>query len=190
MEEIRINNKVLKIEQDDNPPNPREWDNLTRMICFHKRYTLGDPHDYKHEDYTSWEEMGQAIKDQEKPLIIKPLYLYDHSGITISTTPFSCSWDSGQIGFVIITYKEIDTVGSTINEGESWSDYIKRLDDYLEDEIKIYDHFLNGDVYYFEITDEHGEHIESCGGFFGDDWKTNGIMDYIPEEFHAKLKEL
>mgnify|MGYP003341339394 FL=1 len=35
----------LEIEQDDNGYNPRtEWDNVTTMLCFHKRYNLGDKH--------------------------------------------------------------------------------------------------------------------------------------------------
>ena len=29
--------------------------------------------------------------------IVQPLYLYDHGGITMNTTGFSCSWDSGQV---------------------------------------------------------------------------------------------
>jgi hypothetical protein len=35
---------------------------------------------------------------EEKGTIIKGLFLYDHSGITISTGRFSCPWDSGQVG--------------------------------------------------------------------------------------------
>jgi len=33
---------------------------------------------------------------------IQSLYLYDHSGITMSTSPFSCPWDSGQVGFAYV----------------------------------------------------------------------------------------
>lgn len=190
MLEITVNNKTLKIEQSEFADNPREWDNLTKMICFHKRYSLGDKHDYNHEDYNGWEEMKEAIIAEEKPLVIKPLYLYDHSGITISTSPFSCQWDSGQIGFVIITNKQIDYLGCTINDGESWSDYIKRLDEYLESEVKTYDQYITGEVYGFTITDENDEHLDSCDGFYGSDWKTNGMLDHIPEEFHTKLEAL
>lgn len=38
---------TLFIEHDDDPPNPREdYDNFGKMICFHKRYSLGDKHNY------------------------------------------------------------------------------------------------------------------------------------------------
>lgn len=39
---------VLKIEHDDDCPNPRtDHDNLFTFLCIHSRYNLGDPHDYR-----------------------------------------------------------------------------------------------------------------------------------------------
>ena len=35
---------VLVIQQDDSPSNPREDDNFGKMICFHRRYNLGNHH--------------------------------------------------------------------------------------------------------------------------------------------------
>jgi hypothetical protein len=96
MKRIEYKNHVIIIEQDEEPINPRiENDNFARMLCFHKDYRLGDgkrfdDFGFNRSDYNSWDEMEDAIIKQEKPAVILPLYLYDHSGITISTTPFSC----------------------------------------------------------------------------------------------------
>ena len=35
-------NYKLKLHRDDDPPDPRENDNLGKMVCFHRRYNLGD----------------------------------------------------------------------------------------------------------------------------------------------------
>ena len=103
MESYKLTNgKTLEVFLDEYPQNPREDDNLTTMICFHKRYNLGDKHDYQHRDYSGWEEQRKDIEKKENTCVILPLYLYDHSGITISTSPFSCNFDSGKIGFVIV----------------------------------------------------------------------------------------
>lgn len=75
--------------------NPRENDNVGTMACFHRRYTLGDKHSLSLEEAVSLEGSADVIS--------LPLYLYDHSGITMSTSPFSCSWDSGKIGFIFCT---------------------------------------------------------------------------------------
>src|SRR4051812_4095451 len=98
---------TIEIIQDKNPESPREWDNMTTMICFHKRYNLGDKHEIKHKDYSSWEEMEQVIIKRYKPIAIKPLFMLDHSGISISTNDFNDTWDSGQIGFVLMNRKSV-----------------------------------------------------------------------------------
>ena len=93
----------LKIEQDTDPMNPRkDWDNITTMVCGHRSYDLGDKHNYKQGDFNSWDEMKEQIIKDYKVLMIKPLYLYDHSGITISTSSFGCNFDSGQVGWVFV----------------------------------------------------------------------------------------
>ena len=97
-------NYQIEIIHDEHPSNPRvEWDNLGTMVCFHGRYTLGDiGHGYRSSDFNSWDELKQLIIKQVKPAVILPIYMYDHSGITISTQPFGCRFDSGQIGFIYI----------------------------------------------------------------------------------------
>ena len=61
----------------------------------------------RQDEYNSCEELEQAIIKEYKPIIIKPLFLIDHSGITISTKDFNDRWDSGQVGFVLITRKSL-----------------------------------------------------------------------------------
>ena len=41
---------VLVIQPDDDPFNPREDDNFGKMVCFHRRYHLGDHHNYIDKD--------------------------------------------------------------------------------------------------------------------------------------------
>ena len=33
---------TIAIDYDSDPSNPREWDNFGTMVCFHRRYALGD----------------------------------------------------------------------------------------------------------------------------------------------------
>jgi len=94
---------VLKIYYDTHPESPREWDNLGTMICWHRRYNLGDNHSYSSPSdfwYAMAEEfVGDSDKVENmtkerreeivrKNVMILPLYLYDHSGITMRTYPF------------------------------------------------------------------------------------------------------
>lgn len=160
-----MENKELsyEIDYDNYAENPRSWDNLGTMVCFHNRYDLGDKHYYSQEDYNSWEELESAIIGSENVHTILPLYLYDHSGITMNTSGFSCRWDSGQVGFIFIT---IDKV---ISEGFDNSKDLFKVQDYLIGEVETYDKYLTGEVYCYRIKDSNGEILDSCSGYYDKD---------------------
>ena len=106
-----------------------------------------------------------------------PLYLYDHSGITMSTSPFCDPWDSGMVGWIYCTKEHaVDDIGW--NE-DTWAEQAIKA---MEEEVKVYDQYLTGDVYGFtllRLVDGEWEEEDSCWGFFGSDIETNGITDYM-----------
>jgi hypothetical protein len=195
VKEIIVGDKKLKIYQDEMPESPRTWDNLGKMICFHKRYTLGDKHEYKHDDYNSWEEMKKAIEKAEDALVMLPLRLYDHSGITMSTSneyPYNDRWDAGIVGFIIATREQIK---KCFEVKRITNAILEKVVNILQGEVETYDQYLRGDIYRFEVVKvdtcdkgcEHEEFVDSCGGFFGDDYKTNGMTDHLEKEMAEAL---
>ena len=182
---VKTDKEILNIYQDCSEiDNPRDWDNLGTMICSHKRYNLGDKHNFNFDNHSNWSEAEIAIKKEYKTAIILPLFLFDHSGLTISTTPFNNRWDSGQVGFVIISKEKLRKEYNVkcINQK-----LIDRVTKYLINEVETYDQYITGYVFRFEVTDLDGEHIDSCGGFFGTEFKTNGITDHISKELAELL---
>lgn len=171
MDKVAYKGYEIEISPDIDPINPREDDNLGTMICFHKRYSLGDTHHYNHGDYNSWAELLKAIEKKEGKLIALPLYLYDHSGITMKTSPFSCQWDSGQVGFIYIT---LEKARSEFSKKLINKTMAAKLKGYLESEVKTYDHYLTGDAWGYKISKD-GEEIDSCWGYYGD-------TDYVLKE--------
>jgi hypothetical protein len=161
----------IKIERDENAWDPREDDNFTTMVCFHKRYNLGDKHNVNGDEYASWAEMEEAIKADEEVMIMKPLYMYEHSGITISTSPFSCGWDSGRLGLVYITKASLMKMCGRADFTE------EELNAMLESEVKTYDMYVQGEVYSYSIYEvvtcslghEHEELLDDCGGYYGEE---------------------
>lgn len=181
IETIKLkNNQVLKIWQDQDTENPRTaWDNLGKMICFHKRYGLGDKHKIDHNNFESFEDMAEKITDGGEYL---PLFLYDHGNITINTSPFSCRWDSGQVGFIYMTKQDIIKEYGNDNKKTR-----KTVLNVLESEVKTYDQYLRGDVYGFQLIEietcslghEHENVIDSCWGFYGSDHEASGLFDHV-----------
>lgn len=179
VEKIEYKGLVIKIKFDDSPESPRSWCNIGKMICFHKRYNLGDKHDYRVKDYSSFKELEKAIIKKEKAAIILPLYLYDHSGITMKTTPFGDPWDSGQVGFVLASKEKIR---KEYNKKRISNSLLKKVEKILIAEVETYDQFLRGEVFGFCIEDEKGETIDSCWGHYG--------INFVKEEAKKMAESL
>lgn len=182
----------IDIELDIEPQDPREDDNLGTMVCFHGGYDLGDKeHGYDQRDTSSWDELKEVIRTKENATIILPLFLYDHSGITMNTTGFSCPWDSGQVGFIFISReKMIKEYGVQIDD-----ELIERVTKYLVNEVKTYDQYLTGDVYGYCITelDDNGEDVEqvdSCWGYYGSECCMDEAQSVVNNMIENWKKEL
>ena len=177
----------LRVVQDSCGDSPREWDNLGTMVCFHGRYDLGDKHKYYSDDYSGWEELEKAIrKEGGRGTIILPLYLYDHSGITMRTSPFGCRWDSGQVGFILTNRETILSEFGGKIVTKKLKEKVSRI---LEGEVETYTQYLEGEIYGFQIVDEEGEVVDSCYGFYGTDFLTNGMLDYIDADLLGVSEE-
>src|SRR5690606_13075957 len=116
--------------------------------------------------------------------IILPLYLYDHSGITMSTTPFSCPWDSGQVGYIFVAKKKA-------RAEYGWSRLTRARDVKVEKcligEVQVYDQYLQGGVWGYQALQDD-EVVDSCWGFYGSDPNANGIAEHVPEKFLPLLR--
>ena len=165
IETKQIGKFKIEISLDECSESPRTWDNLGKMICFHKRYDLGDKHSYRQSDYNSWDELKKDIIRIEGKGITLPLYLYDHSGITMNTTGFSCGWDSGQVGWIHISKEDI--LKNNYGKKNITKSLRERVSNYLVNEVDTYDQYLRGEVYRYEILDEEGNSLDSCSGIFG-----------------------
>lgn len=165
---------TIELIQDENSESPREWDNLGTMYCFHRRYSLGDKHDLDTDEV-------KEIFNDDKNYVSLPLYLYDHGGITMSTSSFSCRWDSGQVGIIAVSREKIFK--------EYGKKYLtKKLRDqiisYLVGEVKTYDQYLTGDVYGYQITDSEDNVRDSCWGFYG----TENALDQARSQIDYYVK--
>lgn len=192
MEPIKIykflDGKQLEIYPDEDPLDPRkEFDNLCVMICFQSRHDLGDKHEYQ-KDFASWADLENMIDGDNPDCLILPLYLMDHSGLCISTNPFGCQWDSGQIGFIFITQDRII---------EHFNRDRKKAEECLLSEVSTYDQYLQGDIYGFILRDKPckecgspGKNLESVWGYYGSDPIENGMSDSLGKDHKMELKKL
>lgn len=188
----------ISIRYDTDPCNPRkEYDNAATMVCFHRRYDLGDEHSYREptdavadicgldcDDLDHADDRDEAIAKALEAYdgYVLPLYLYDHSGITIKTSPFSCPWDSGQVGIIYVSPAKADEEWP-LQEGETAEARRERILTYMRNEVAEYDNYLTGNVYGYIVStidedEDPDEEVEdgSCWGFSGD-YEENALKE-------------
>lgn len=188
VESFEVNGLNVRIVIDEDPESPRERDNLGTMVCWHRRYNLGDKHSFgDHNDFfasllpdgvyekldacwdrecdKAWTDLktaghsygdmvhlkameaceaahnGRVRAEVDKVAIILPLYLYDHSGITMSTGAFSCPWDSGHVGWIYVTLGDIRKEYSVKRVTKKIREQAIKC---LNGEVETYDEFLTG----------------------------------------------
>lgn len=252
---------LLKISLDEDMPNPwGDYDHFGNMVCWHRRYHLGDEHHYENpgdflqelvknnvsgeeiirqaktgqipgvragyfrsegvwavetydENIYKWNrsygfeeplaqckselvdailsEMGNhaLLKLAEASCCILPVYLFDHSGLRISTKDLTKwpdgRWDAGQVGWVYADKKSIyDEYGKCGMEER------KQAEAALSAEVELYDKYLSGECYGFQLY-KNGEEENSCWGFLGDfNEIKDDIAGYLPKECQDLLENL
>jgi len=170
---------TIKVFQDIDAENPREcFDHLGTIYHTHRSYDLGQKMDL--DDI-------QAIIDNDKYFTL-PVYMYEHGGIMLKTSGFSCPWDSGQVGIIAVEKAKVLKEWSR----KKWSKKLeKQILACLAGEIKEFSEYLEGNVYGYVIeksnvcgacANDEPEQIDSCWGFIGD-------YEYCLSEAKANLPE-
>jgi hypothetical protein len=134
--------------------------------------------------------------------VILPVYMYEHSEIALSCSSFlgraqHAEWDSGQVGFIYASPETIEKEYGGLNDENK-----QKTIDYIKNEVEVYSQYLNGSVYGYQLyrkvkaTDAEGDEFEiekeddSCWGFYGTDWKTNGVLENLGSEFESLVEKL
>lgn len=183
METIEYKGYTIEIGQDEYAESPREWDNLGYMVCQHSRYTLGDDNLEYHGE-SILDDLKRYIEVQGLKLsdiVYLPLYLYDHSGITMNTTGFSCRWDSGQVGWIYVTKEQIRREYGVKRITKALREKVETV---LKGEVATYDQYLTGEVYAWSIL-EGEDTVEAVCGFYDYEQallEAKGHIDYLTRE--------
>jgi hypothetical protein len=199
IDEVSYKGYRIKTYQDDEPDNPRDWDNLGKIFYGHKRYVLGEVDVRKEfEDCYSWDDVEKRIIELYDPLVILPLYLYDHGILRIKIGDFYDSqlpqgyahFDTGMVGFVIAERDKVRKEYGVQRISKKLREQVKQI---LEDEIDVFDKYLSGQVYAYSIEDTD----IACSGFYDYDEmvkyakeEVDGIVEKARKDKQAKLKAM
>lgn len=125
-----------------------------------------------------------------------PLYLYDHSGLSMSCGspiyPFTDSWDLRCVGWIVMMKSVmLDAFGSSLAAEGAWRKLALEI---MEEDVAEYNKYLCGEVYeasLYAVTEACAENDHVVGSeaidleepmicnIYGSDILENGLADYI-----------
>lgn len=156
----RIGNYKVVVDYDECDESPREWDELSTIYSNHRRY---NPDNHKIEEVL--DEDGYLNMDGKVGLMI---WMFEHHNCCFKTTeigepnPFGdgmyARFDSGQFGIIAMSIED-----AKVQWGEDWEKMAKQ---YMRGCIDNYNQYANGQVYFFDVIDNNGNVVDSCGGFY------------------------
>lgn len=169
---------LVVVHYDVEPENPRHWGSLGVMACHHSRYILGD---HRHP---LTDEVIEALKRAPVRVVTRwlrlvhgatvvlPLYLLDHSGLSMSAGSPSASdpggWDTSMVGLIF----------DTPDKREEFGTALENIEAALRGEVETYSAWLEGMVYRYTAYGEDGEEVASCGGYYEEeDALTDGLAE-------------
>lgn len=156
----RIGPFTVSIYYDDCTESPRMWETDSVFFGFHRRYASPDK-----PPSTDPDEARKIAEDSDN--ICLPVWLYDHSGTcyrAAESNPFNCPWDSGLFGFIYIP-KAAARARYGVKRLNAAT--VERVKEGLKAAVDEYSAWANGETYFWEITDESGNVLDSCGGYIG-----------------------
>jgi hypothetical protein len=147
-----------------------------------------EKHDMKYgglKGNIDFKELEQVLIKEQNAVIILPLELYDHSGITMKvfTGSRTCRFDSSIVGYTYVTKEQVIKEYGKLNKKN-----LEKAEKLLRTEIETYDNYLTGQVYGFQITDNEENDIESCYGFYGYD-SIKGMITECKKTIDYTIKE-
>lgn len=185
--------KYVDINYDEFWDDPREWGQSTKMcIRKHRNYTFPNELDYNfdcadddtiygtREDWTEF-TVAENEEDKLKWYHVFSLDCYEHWQISfsLSWTWMQCRWDTSKdCWFIAVPISQYP---------DSWD-----ARSIAKQDIKIYNQYLNGEVYWFQYCQTFPSHeidwrtyqteddiIDSCYWFYD----TKDIAEHLPSEY-------
>lgn len=146
--------------------------------------SLKEDEDYFEDRICIW--MLKEIIENSEDIFMLPIYMYSHGGSTINTTGFSCPWDSGQIGFIYVLKEEAEKYLGSTGDKEKDAENIFGM---LRDDIRYWDMYIRGEIYYLDIIEnDNEEDMDSYGFLFGEEDVVSVLEDHLGTEMSEKIK--
>lgn len=168
----------LEITHCEGSPSPREEENLTILLIKNSR---GDQDEYLNTLLESSADIADSAQKHlelvtkgieehfdTEVIYAEPVKEYRHGGSVFSLGHHR-GFDYSNNGYIFITQKQLDDIGTPA----------KQIQKVVQEELNIFNQWLNGEVYNYILYDEEGDEIDEVSEIIGLD----NLKAYLPQEW-------
>ena len=161
--------RFFKLFYEEYSESPRLDDNVATILTWERNYNSPDENDDTFEEFAEkhgvdvskeWNLDSVMEAMRKEGYYVVPVYALHHSVSHYSTHDFHDPWDSGVAGIAFCKKQK----GLPDDD-----DYLRRI---IEDEIKVYDAWVNGEVYGIDLLGQDGAVLDTSAGY---------IMPYVKD---------
>ena len=199
---------IVTIDEDEWYESPREWENLGTLYTWEDGYFSPDRQNFSdgleflgsiigeeliEKIYNQYNDTGSLMDDITKRLdklgyILYPVSKYEHSGV-IYSIGVSGGWHSGDT-IVGVIFAEKKKICNYFNVKKVTQKVRKNVLEQFENEIELYNRYVNGDVYYISIENFKGETCDSLSGIYEDIYNTETMYNFVNENLDEFIGEI
>ena len=154
--------RFFKLFYDEYSESPRLCDNVATILTWERNYNSPDENNDTFEEFA--EKHGVDVSKEynldsvmeamrEEKYYVVPVYALHHGVSHYSTHDFHDPWDSGVVGIAFC------------KKQKGLPDNDKYLRSIIDDEIKAYDAWVNGEVYGIMLFDKNEDVLDVSSGY-------------------------
>ena len=156
------NGRFFKLFYDEYSESPRLDDNVATILTWERDYNSPDENDDTFKEFAEKHGVDvskgcnlDSVMDamRKEGYYVVPVYVLHHGVSHYSIDDFHDPWDSGVAGIAFCKKQK----GLPDDD-----DYLRRI---IEDEIKVYDAWLNGEVYGIALLGQDGAVLDTSAGY-------------------------
>lgn len=177
-DEKNVHGYTCKVLYDMYPESPHDmFDQLGIIYSNHRNY---NPCNHTIDEILVEDEDGNRSIDSD--YIYVPIYCYEHGGITLSTSSFSCPWDSGMFGVMACEKSKAEKEFGDLSNKEN----LEKALECLRNEVEVWDLYYTGQVFELQVLDENDAVVECICGYYGNPEEVMEEAVDIANHYHEK----
>ena len=168
----------FKFFYDEDSESPRSCDNVVTILTWERNYNSPDENDDTFEEFAEkhgvdvsqkWNLDSVMDAMREEGYYVVPVYALHHSVSHYSTHDFHDPWDSGVAGIAFCKKQK------GLPDAD---DYLRTI---IDQEIKEYDAWVNGEIYGVARLDKTGDIVDETTGWLipGDSNRTETFKEML-----------